>query len=110
MGFGWALGFIWASVIILAATLGYFDLLGLETLNLPFDLNAWSLFFLGAAGISLVALVLRMVAPGLRKPWLDDLIFIGFLLVLGTGAWGLVLVAFAIVFGVSTLLRSVIRS
>ena len=111
-----ALILIWAGVVLLASNLGILDaftrvmnLLPLPEYGLPFEipfvgLTTWRLFFLGAGGIVLCEVIIRLVVPQFRKKVFGSLIGAIVLIALGFGnfevIWPLILIAI----GVSVLL------
>jgi hypothetical protein len=105
---------IWAGTVLLAANLGLLDALeqlleALPLYDLPFDIpffgvSAWRLFFLGAGGIVLCEVIIRLIVPRFRRKVFGSLIGAIVLLALGYGnfevIWPLILIAI----GVSVLL------
>ena len=114
----WASILIWAGVVLLAANLGAFDLLTNLFERLPFDIGklpeglsfipveGWAVFWVGAAGILFLEVIVRLLVPEYRKPVLGTLIlsivFLGF----GLGTWACVLPLILIGIGVSLLFRN----
>lgn len=94
----WAAAFIWAGLVMLTNGLGYLD--G----------QAWSLFFLGAGGLVLIELAIRLVVPVHRKDLLGTFVLAAVLLALGTGTLGLVLSLILLGIGAYILLRGVFRT
>ncbi len=114
----WALILIWAGVVLLAGNLGAFDLMsefvqrlpfvGAETF--PFDLDffpieAWRVFWLGAAAILLLEVAIRLLVPAYRRSVVGTLIVIGVFLGLGFGNWNCIWPLILIGIGLSIILR-----
>ncbi len=114
----WASILIWAGIVMLAANLGVFDLLtdffdGIPfgIIDSPFEisfipLEGWAVFWVGAAGILLLEVIVRLLAPEYRKPVLGTLILSIVFLGIGSGAWACVLPLILIGVGVSVLFRN----
>ncbi len=95
-GLGWAAGFIWAALVILAGATNF-------AANFSWW-DGWAVFFTGAGIIVLVEVAFRMLLPAYRKSVVGNLIFGLILLAIGLGGlvgwiwvWPLVLVAIAAV-------------
>ena len=111
-----ALILIWAGVVLLAHNLGILDFfesliaqLKLPELVLPFEIpffgvDAWRLFFLGAGGIVLFEVLIRLVVPQFRRHVFGTLIGAIVLIALGIGSWNLVWPLILIGVGASILL------
>ena len=118
----WALILIWAGVVLLAGNLGAFDLMSEfaerlpgDGFNLPlqvdfFPVEAWSIFWLGAAAILLLEVVVRLVVPAYRKSVVGTLILAGVFVGLGLGTWNCVWPLILIGIGISILLRGFQRN
>ena len=112
----WAAIFIWAGVIFLLANLGYLDFIlppvaGQEWWVRTFD--AWSIVLIGAGGILLLEVVIRLLVPVYRKPVVGTLIFALILIGLGLGElvnWGIIWAVILIILGVSIIWRGFRRS
>lgn len=91
----WAGAFIWAGVVWLASSLGYFD--G----------QAWSLFFFGAGVLVLIELAIRLLVPAHRRDLLGTLIWAAVLFWLGD--WEILWPVILIAVGASILLRGFFR-
>jgi hypothetical protein len=74
----WAVILIWAGVVWLANNL---NMLGW----IPF-LEPWSIFFLGAGGILLLEVLLRLLLPAYRQPVAGSLILAAIFLAIGLGS------------------------
>ncbi len=89
----WAAILVWAGIILLANNLGVLqvwltqltDRPGLN--DIPLRLSAWSLVFLGVAGILFIEVIVRILVPEFRRPVLGTLILM--LVLLGVGLEGL---------------------
>jgi hypothetical protein len=114
----WASILIWAGIVMLAANLGVFDLLTDFFDGLPFGigdspfeisfipLGGWTVFWVGTAGILLLEVIIRLLAPEYRKPILGTLILSIVFLGIGLGTWACVLPLILIGVGISLLFRS----
>lgn len=72
----WALILIWAGVVLLLVTLGFFD---------DSFLDAWPLFFLGAGVILLLVVGFRLLVPAYRQPVMGNVILAIVFLAIGLG-------------------------
>jgi hypothetical protein len=116
-----ALILMWAGVVLLARNLGILDafnrmldLLPIPEPDLPFDIpffgtNAWQLFFLGAAGIVICEVIIRLLVPAYRRRVFGSIIGAIVLLALGLGSWNLIWPLVLIAVGVSILLGGIFR-
>ena len=114
----WASMLIWAGVVMLAASLGAFDLLTTFFERLPFDigelplrlsfipLEGWAVFWVGAAGILFLEIIVRLLMPEYRKPVLGTLILSIVFLGIGLGTWACVLPLILIGIGISIIFRN----
>ena len=100
----WAAILIWAGVALLAENMGLLIRFG--------RLDAWGLIFVGAGGIVLLEVVVRLLMPSYRRAVGGTLVFAVVLVGIGVGnlfgwdvTWPLILIAI----GVSMLLRGFIR-
>jgi uncharacterized membrane protein YjjP (DUF1212 family) len=75
----WAMVLIWGGVVLLAANLGFLD---------GFFLDGWQLFFLGAAALLMLEVLVRLLVPSYRQPVIGSVILS--LVFLGIGLGGLV--------------------
>jgi uncharacterized membrane protein len=103
---------------MLAANLGVFDLLTdffdgtpFGIIDSPFEisfipLEGWAVFWVGAAGILLLEVIVRLLAPEYRKPVLGTLILSIVFLGIGLGTWACVLPLILIGVGISLLFRN----
>jgi hypothetical protein len=112
----WASILIWAGVVLLASNLGAFDLLSDIVDSLPFwqpfnievvTVEAWTVFWLGAALILLFEAVVRLLVPAYRRSITGTLIVAVVFIGLGLGNWNCVWPLVLIAIGVSILLRNV---
>lgn len=118
----WAFILIWAGVVLLASNLGAFDLITEFTERLPFDManlpweggffpvEAWTVFWLGAAAILLIEVVIRIFVPHYRRSVTGTLILAIVFLGLAIGRWECVGPLILIAIGVGIVLRNVSRS
>ena len=100
----WALILIWVGFMLLAANLGLFD--GLEMFP------AWSIGFIGAGVIVLLAAGFRLLVPAYRRPLTGNLIFGLILIGIGLGeviGWLIVGPLVLIAIGVGALLTGLLR-
>jgi hypothetical protein len=114
----WASILIWAGVVLLASNLGAFDLITEFADRLPFDLvnapwesgfipvEAWTIFWLGAAGILLLEVVIRVLVPHYRRSVTGTLILAIVFLGLATGRWECIGPLILIAIGVGIILRN----
>lgn len=114
----WASIFIWAGVVLLAANLDAFDLLTDLFERLPFDigdlpfrisiipLEGWAVFWVGAASILFIEVIVRLLVPEYRRPILGTLVLSIVFLGIGLGTWACVLPLILIGVGVSLLFRN----
>ncbi|UCG23464.1 MAG: hypothetical protein JSW55_15130, partial [Chloroflexota bacterium] len=119
----WALILIWAGVVLLAGNLGAFDLMSEFAERLPFGggadlpveidffpVEAWSVFWIGAAAILLLEVAIRVLVPAYRKSVVGTLILAGVFAGLGLGTWSCVLPLILIGIGLSIILRNFQRN
>jgi uncharacterized membrane protein len=116
-----ALILMWAGVVLLAHNLGILDalnrmlaLLPIPEPDLPFDIpffgtSAWQLFFLGAAGIVICEVIIRLLVPAYRRRVFGSIIGAIVLLALGLGSWNLIWPLVLIAIGASILLSGIFR-
>ena len=112
----WALILIWAGVVFLIGNVGTFDFitdliegLPFRTEDLPFDIvpiEAWTIFFVGAAFILIIEIIVRLTMPQYNRPVLGTIILAVVFLALGLGTWACVLPMVLILVGASILWRS----
>jgi len=113
----WASILIWAGVVLLAGNLGAFDLISefVERLpfggaDLPFEstffpVESWTVFWLGAAAILFLEVIIRLLVPQYRRSVTGTLILAVVFLGLALGRWECVGPLILIAIGVSILLR-----
>ncbi|HSG17127.1 MAG TPA: hypothetical protein VLE70_12510 [Anaerolineae bacterium] len=119
----WALILIWAGVVLLAGNLGAFDLMSEFAERLPFGggadlpievdffpMEAWSVFWLGAAAILLLEVAIRVLVPAYRRSVVGTLILAGVFIGLGLGTWNCVWPLILIGIGLSIILRGFQRN
>ena len=118
----WASILIWAGVVMLLANLGVFDLLTdffdglpLGLGDSPFQiafipLEGWAVFWVGAAAILFIEVVVRLLMPEYRRPVMGTLVLAIVFLGIGSGLWQCVLPLMLIGFGLSLLLRNIGRN
>ena len=100
----WAAILIWAGVVLLAENMGFLIRFG--------RLDAWGLIFVGAGGIVLLEVVVRLLMPSYRRPVGGTLVFAVILMGVGLGnlfGWSVIWPLILIAIGVSMLLRGFIR-
>lgn len=114
----WAFILIWAGVVLLASNLGAFDLITEFADRLPFDLadmpwesgfvpvEAWTVFWLGAAAILLIEVVIRLLVPHYRRSVTGTLVLAVVFLGLAIGRWECIGPLVLIAIGVGIVLRS----
>lgn len=98
----WAVLLIWAGIVLLMANVEWFDRYEM--------LPAWSIGFLGAGVIVLMAAGFRLLVPAYRRPLAGNLIFAVILIGIGLGelvSWVVIGPLVLIVIGVGLLLRGV---
>ena len=118
-----ALILIWGGVVLLAGNLGAFDLMSDFAQRLPFvgaedlpftveffPVEAWRVFWLGAAAILLLEVAVRLLVPAYRRSVVGTLILIGVFLGLGLGNWNCVWPLILIGIGLSIILRGFQRN
>ena len=99
----WAIILIWVGVVLLGANLGYFD---------DWGLPAWSIGFLGAGIIVLLAALFRLLVPAYRKPLSGNLILGVVFIGIGLGevvGWVVIGPLVLIAIGVGILLTGILR-
>jgi hypothetical protein len=111
--FSWALIFIWTGMVFLMKNLypQWFSSL-LSPIGDGRWLSAWPLVFIGAGMILLVEVIIRLFIPDLRRHFGGSLIMSIILLSIGLGlvlSWTVIGPLLLIAFGLSFLLRGVIR-
>ena len=114
----WASILIWAGVVLLSSNLGAFDLITEFVERLPFDLfnapwesgflpvEAWSVFWLGAAAILLLEVVIRVLVPHYRRSVTGTLILAIVFLGMAIGRWECIGPLILIAIGVGIILRN----
>ena len=100
----WAILLIWAGIVLLAANMGLFDDLG--------GVEAWSIGFLGAGVIVLLAAGFRLLVPAYRRPIGGNLVFAAILFGIGLGnivGWIIIGPLVLIFIGLGILLTGLLR-
>lgn len=109
----WAAILIWAGLVLLANNLNLLDRLQIRAgdvpFDLPFDVNAWSLFFLGAGVLVLLGIAARLVFPSYRRPIMGSLIWAIVLFGIALGSWELIWPLILIAIGLSILFGGFFR-
>lgn len=112
-GIVWAFILIWAGVVLLANNVGWLDALAAAfPATLEPDFSVWSVIVLGAGGIVLLEVVVRLLVPAYRQPIGGTLVFAVILIAIGLGdlfPWNLVWPIVLIVIGISVLLGGLSR-
>jgi hypothetical protein len=111
--FSWALIFIWTGMVFLAKNFcpQWFSAL-LNPIGDSRWLSAWPLVFIGAGIILLIEVIIRLFTPDLRSHFGGSLIMSIIFLSIGLGlvlSWAVIGPLLLIAFGLSFLLRGVIR-
>lgn len=110
----WALIFIWAGLVLLAANFGLIDRLLTWTPHMPMMgwmgriAGAWPLILLGAGVIVLIEVAIRLLVPAYRRPVFGSLFFAILLIGAGLGDlvnWNILWALLLIGLGVSIILR-----
>lgn len=116
-----ALFLIWLGVVLLASQIGLMDTftsiltsLSIEPYDLPidipfFNLTTWQVFFLGAAAILLVEVIVRLLVPAYRRPLLGSIIGAIVFVSLATGQWNIIGPLIVLAIGLYSLARGLIR-
>lgn len=100
----WAVILIWAGFILLASNLKWFG--GMD------GIPTWSIGFMGAGVIVLLAVVFRLLVPAYRRPLAGNLIFAAILFGIGFGeviGWVVVGPLVLIAIGAGILLTGILR-
>jgi hypothetical protein len=100
----WALLLIWAGVLLLVSNFGYSTGFG--------SLPLWSIGFIGAGIIVLLAAAFRLVVPAYRRPLTGSLIFAAILVGIGLGetvGWFIIGPIILIGIGIAALLGGLFR-
>jgi hypothetical protein len=113
--FSWAFIFIWAGLVFLAKNLNLIPSWTSVLFN-PIRggqwLSAWPLVFIGAGVILIIEVIVRLIVPDLRSHFGGALIMSLIFLSIGLGqviSWSIIGPLILIAFGLSFLLRGVIR-
>lgn len=115
----WALIFIYAGVVLLAANLGWLeniliDRIEIEGLESISDvISAWPLVFIGAGVLLLIEVLIRLLVPAYRKPVMGTLIFALILIGIGLGDlidWSIIWAVILIIIGLSIIFRGLGRN
>jgi hypothetical protein len=90
----WAIVLIWGGLVLLAANFGFLD---------GFPLDGWQLFFLGAAAILMLEVLVRLLVPSYRQPVVGTVILSLVFVAIGLGGlvkwyllWPLVLIGIGV--------------
>lgn len=112
-GIVWALILIWAGLVLLADNLGWVGALtDVVPSALRPDFGVWSLILLGAGGIILLEVVVRLLVPAYRRPVAGSLIVAVVLIGISLGdlfAWDVVWPLVLIIIGISVLVGGLSR-
>ncbi len=108
----WAVIFIWAGCVFLAANMGLLGTLIRPIPGLPGAVSrmggAWAFVLIGAGVILLIEVAIRLGMPVYRRPVTGTIIFAIILIALGLGdliSWNIVWPVILIVLGLSILFR-----
>lgn len=110
----WALVFIWAGLVFLAANLGFLDTLIRWPTHMPGMgwmprlAGAWPLVLLGAGALFLLEVLIRLLVPVYRRPIFGTLVFGVILISIALGDminWGVLWAVLLIGLGLSIILR-----
>jgi len=116
----WALIFIWAGVVLLISNLGFLDQFVRElvittgVVQIDKAIKAWPIILIGAGGLFLLEVVLRLMIPEYRRPVGGTVIFAFILIAIGLNSiiglsWVLIWPLILIGIGLSILLRGLSR-
>ena len=116
----WALIFIWAGVVLLISNLGFLDQFVRElvittgVVQKDKAIKAWPIILIGAGGLFLLEVVLRLMIPEYRRPVGGTVIFAFILIAIGLNSiiglsWVLIWPLILIGIGLSILLRGLSR-
>ncbi len=97
--FVWAALFLWAGIVLLAANIGWIDLLPFQVPEL-----GWAVFFFGAGVIVLTEIVIRLTVPEYHKPELISVIAVIFFFGLALGEWSFTWPLILVAIGISILI------
>jgi hypothetical protein len=107
----WALILIWAGLVFLLQNLGMLDRLQIRLTDVPADLpvelptEAFGLFFIGAAALLAIEVIIRLITPVYRRPVMGTVILAVVFLAIGVGNWNLIWPFILIGIGLTVLLR-----
>lgn len=105
----WAFIFIWAGLVLLANNLGFLNAVFSGRLS---GEGAWSLVLIGAGGILLLEVLVRLLVPEYRKAVSGSLFLAVILIGIGLGnifGWGIIWPAILIAIGLSIIVRGILR-
>ncbi len=116
----WAFILIWAGTVLLLDQLGYLEQLKQVVysnqtpwaLSVQIDFSVWGLIFLGAGGILLFEVLLRLLIPAYRKPVTGTIILAFVLIGLSLGGvlrWEFIFALVLIAIGLSIIVGSFTR-
>lgn len=113
----WAATLIWAGLVLLANNMGWLDRIRIQLgdtgFDIPFEIEAWvgawQIFFLGAAALVLIGVVVRLLVPEYRRPILGSLIWAIVLVGIALGQWNLIWPLILMAIGISLLLGGLVR-
>lgn len=115
----WALIFIWAGVVLLAANFGLLDRIITWQSHMPMMgwmgriAGAWPLILLGAGVLVLIEVLIRLLVPAYRRPVFGSLFFAILLIGAGLGDlvnWNILWALLLIGLGLSIILRGARKS
>lgn len=117
----WAIFLIWAGVVLLLYNIGRIEILlnFVRGFNLPLsewlvelpfvNTQTWQVFFLGAAVIVVLEIIVRLILPMYRRPIIGSIIWAAILFALAFGNWVVIGPIALIVIGVVILLSRFAR-
>jgi hypothetical protein len=78
---------IWIGVVLLAANVGWLQEFGLRNEIPMAEPQTWAIILLGAAAITLLGVLARVLVPAYRRPIGGSIVFAAILVAVGIGLW-----------------------